>query len=252
MMAALMFDEADVLRREQDAQLAVREGGVRGVRADDAARRVLRLLEARVPEDLVLVGDGHGDGGGGRQQQPADLLGGRTIHALVHAGQRLARQLQHGVRLTRAHRIGIHDEADDHHDGQREHHARAHHDGQVAVRHRDGPQQHEARKRRHREHEHLKHISSVKKRGSADFESLVSSRMVPPASLNRAQAARLGPSAQYTEFVEHKYDGGHNQEAAEDEAQGQLGNHAHEARADDRAGDGPHDDGDARRVVDVA
>ena len=61
-------------------------------------------------------------------------------------------------------------------------------------------------------------ISGVKKRGSADFESLVSSRMVPPASLNRAQAARLGPSAQYTEFVEHKYDGGHNQEAAEDEA----------------------------------
>ena len=62
----------------------------------------------------------------------------------------------------------------------------------------------------------------------------------------------MSPSAQYTEFVENKYDGGHNQEEAEDEAQCELGNHPHKTRADDRAGNRAHGDGNARRVIDVS
>ena len=134
------------------------------VGADDAAGQVLSFLEACVSQNLLFVGDSHGDSRGGRQQQPANLLRGLVIHAVVHAGQRLASQLQHGVRLTSAHRIGIHDETDDHHYGQREHHACAYHDCHIAIRHRDGPQQHKTRKRRHREHEHLEREEARQRR----------------------------------------------------------------------------------------
>ena len=67
--------EADLLRGEQHARLAVRQRGVRGVRADDAAGKVMRFLVTGVTQDEAIIGDGHGDGRGGGQKQAADALG---------------------------------------------------------------------------------------------------------------------------------------------------------------------------------
>ena len=147
--------EPDVLGRAQDAHLAVGDGRVGGVRADDAAGRVLRLEEARVPQDRLTVGDRHGDARRRGEQQAADALRGLAGHAVLHAVERLACQAQHVVGLARAHRIGVHQQAD--HRDQRggEHQAGHHHDADVAAGRRKRPDQDHAGQHHQREHEHF-------------------------------------------------------------------------------------------------
>ena len=133
----LVLGEPDVDVGEQHAGRAVVERRLGGVRSDVAARGVHRFKVARVPEDLRLVGDGDGDGGGRRQKQLADFLRRVAIQALLHAFERAAGQAQHRVGLARADRVGVHRQADEQHDRQREHHACRDHDGN-AVRGGDG------------------------------------------------------------------------------------------------------------------
>ena len=117
--------EADLLRGEQHARLAVRQRGVCGMRADDAAGKVMRFLVAGVTQDEAVIGDGHGDGRGGGQKQAADALGGFAVQAfLAHGLKGLACQLQHVAGLASAHGVGVHKQADEHGDGQGEHNAR--------------------------------------------------------------------------------------------------------------------------------
>ena len=56
--------EADLLGSEQHARLAVGQCGVRGMRADDAAGKVMRFLVTGVTQDEAIVGDGDGDSRG--------------------------------------------------------------------------------------------------------------------------------------------------------------------------------------------
>ena len=150
------FGEADFLGGEQHACLAVGQRGVRGVRADDAAREVMRFLVAGVTQDETVIGDGDGDGRGGGQKQAADALGGFAVQAfLAHGLERLACQLQHVAGLTRAHGIGVHEQADEHGDGQREHHTRDEQRQHADDGRHQVPDEHKTRQRHHHRHEHL-------------------------------------------------------------------------------------------------
>jgi len=132
-----VLGKADVLAAVQHANRPIGDGVVRRLSANVASHGVIRFLKPRVTENLLGVGDGHGDGGGARQEQLADILRRLRGQAILHEVERGAGQLQHGVGLPGAHRIGIHQQTNGQREGKREGKARDDHRDHVDVgRHR--------------------------------------------------------------------------------------------------------------------